>query len=47
MMNQVIIVGRIVKIESAEKTVVTIACSRPFVFLNGREQAIVTTLINY
>ena len=35
MMNQVIIVGRIVKIESAEKTVVTIACTRPFKNTNG------------
>lgn len=35
MMNQVIVVGRIVKIESAEKTTVTIAVSRAFKNADG------------
>ena len=35
MMNQVIVVGRIVKIESAEKTVVTIAVTRQFKNADG------------
>ena len=34
-MNQVIVVGRIVKIESAEKTTVTIAVSRAFKNADG------------